>query len=397
MFVLPSLAIAATCALGPMTCLVNAQSPLITIETVPVGNINNAPDNVVMPDGTSSYGSVNYKYRIGKYEITASQYCIFLNAVAQSDPFGLYLEQMAADPNVRSITRNGSSGAYMYSVIPGCEDKPISYVTWFNAARFCNWLHNGATAGASTEIGAYILNGATTGVEFTHQSNARFRLPTENEWYKAAFYDPNKNSGTGGYWKYSNRSDSMSTTQANYLWAHSDANGNRLTDVGYFSSSVSAYGTYDQGGNLWEWTEAVVNGTLRGMRGGGFTEIDGGGPTFYNTGHFGGNPGNVAPGENGFNGWGNGFRVVAIGDFDNDGVNDYREGKDGTDPNDPSSFNPLSKGLVAYYTFDGNANDESGYGLHLTENSVFVRKVSPNKQSHLTAFRVTYNPVEIFP
>lgn len=49
-------------------------------------------------------------------------------------------------------------------------------------------------------------------------------------------------------------------------------------------------------------------------------------------------------------------------DTDNDGVNDYREGKDGTDPNDPSSFNPLSVGLVAYYPFDENANDMSGYG-----------------------------------
>jgi hypothetical protein len=50
------------------------------------------------------------------------------------------------------------------------------------------------------------------------------------------------------------------------------------------------------------------------------------------------------------------------GDPDNDGVNNYREAADGTDPNDPNSFNPLSKGLVAYYPFDGNANDESGYG-----------------------------------
>ena len=51
-------------------------------------------------------------------------------------------------------------------------------------------------------------------------------------------------------------------------------------------------------------------------------------------------------------------------DSDNDGVNNYREDKDGTDPNDPNSFNPLSKGLVGYYPFDGNANDESGYGNH---------------------------------
>jgi hypothetical protein len=65
-----------------------------------------------------------------------------------------------------------------------------------------------------------------------------------------------------------------------------------------------------------------------------------------------------------------GNRVLSIdestapSDSDNDGVNDYREGKDGTDPNDPLSFNPLSKRLVAYYPFEGDANDESGYANH---------------------------------
>ena len=50
-------------------------------------------------------------------------------------------------------------------------------------------------------------------------------------------------------------------------------------------------------------------------------------------------------------------------DSDNDGVNDYREAKDGTDPNNASSFNPLSKGLVGYFPLRGNISDESGNGL----------------------------------
>ena len=53
-----------------------------------------------------------------------------------------------------------------------------------------------------------------------------------------------------------------------------------------------------------------------------------------------------------------------LSDTDGDGVNDYREVKDGTNPNDACSFDPLSKGLVAYYPFDGNSNDESGNGRH---------------------------------
>jgi hypothetical protein len=64
--------------------------------------------------------------------------------------------------------------------------------------------------------------------------------------------------------------------------------------------------------------------------------------------------------------YGIGFRVAMVveppdSDLDQDGVNYYRELKDGTNPNDATSFNPLSKGLVAFYPFDGNANDESGF------------------------------------
>jgi len=55
-----------------------------------------------------------------------------------------------------------------------------------------------------------------------------------------------------------------------------------------------------------------------------------------------------------------------LADADQDGVNDYRELRDGSDLNDPNSFRPLSKGLVAHYPFEGNANDESGYGWHGT-------------------------------
>jgi len=49
-------------------------------------------------------------------------------------------------------------------------------------------------------------------------------------------------------------------------------------------------------------------------------------------------------------------------DSDNDGVNDSKEVADGTNPTDATSYNSLSKGLVAYYQFSGNANDSSGNG-----------------------------------
>ena len=60
---------------------------------VPVGNPGNAAD----PATGSLYGDVNYEYSIGQYEITIGQYTEFLNAVAASDPYGLYNSSMASD------------------------------------------------------------------------------------------------------------------------------------------------------------------------------------------------------------------------------------------------------------------------------------------------------------
>ena len=44
---------------------------------------------------------------------------------------------------------------------------------------------------------------------------------------------------------------------------------NYLTDVGAFSNSASAYGTYDQNGNVWQLNESVIDFS-RGLRGGAF-------------------------------------------------------------------------------------------------------------------------------
>ena len=248
----------------------------VVIDWVPVGNANNPADP------TTGYGSVGYNYKIGKYETTILQYTEFLNNAAKSDPYGLYNPSMASDTTVAGIRRTGSSGSYAYSTI-GSANRPIADVSWFDAARFCNWLHNGQGAG-STETGVYNLNGATSGI-FLAQPGASVWIPTENEWYKAAYYDPTPGAGGGdNYWFYPTQSDTLGgntigvPNSAN-CWVGGYAkiqNGlpSYLTDVGaYGSNSDSYYGTFDQGGNLFELNDAVI-GSSRGLRGGCWYDND---------------------------------------------------------------------------------------------------------------------------
>jgi formylglycine-generating enzyme required for sulfatase activity len=235
--------------------------------TVLVGDPGNAADS-------TGYGSVNYQYRIGQYEVSLTQYTAFLNAVAATDSYGLYNSIMASNLDIAGISRSGSSGSYNYSVI-GSGNRPVTYVSWFDAARFANWMNNGATIGASTETGAYTLNGASSGV-ILKNPGATWWIPSEDEWYKAAYY---KGGGTNaGYWQYAMQTNTIAGNTIGVAQSANYNDGNyakdqnslpsSLTDGGaYGANSASFYGTYDQSGNIWEWNDAVIEGE-RGLRGG---------------------------------------------------------------------------------------------------------------------------------
>jgi sulfatase modifying factor 1 len=254
-----------------------AHADPIAIEWVTVGDPGNAND-IPLQDSDAVFGAVAYSYRIGKYNVTIGEYAAFLNAVAATDTYSLYNPSMGSDGNIKGIQQDGSSGSYTYSVI-GSADRPITYVSWFDAARFANWMTNGQGSG-STETGAYTLNGATSGDAVAANPGAAFRLPTENEWYKAAYYSPTLNSGTGGYYAYATQSDTVpgntigsAANQANYNTGSGfsvtqsssyDSNQNYLTDVGAFSGSGSFYGTFDQSGNVFQWIDMDGGSGLRG-------------------------------------------------------------------------------------------------------------------------------------
>jgi formylglycine-generating enzyme len=241
----------------------------VVIETVPVGNPGNGAD-------TSGYGAVDHSYNIGKYEVTAGQYAAFLNAVAATDTYGLYHSSMASTIYGSGITQIGSSGSYRYEVDSAFVSRPVNYVAYWDACRFANWLNNGQGGAGTTEYGTYTLtSGGISGNTVARNAGTTWMITNENEWYKAAYYNP----AAGSYYLYPTRTNTApgedladgSGNNANYSGTPYPIQSPYYTTmVGEFQNSNSPYGTFDQGGNVFEWNESIISVTNRGLRGGCF-------------------------------------------------------------------------------------------------------------------------------
>jgi formylglycine-generating enzyme required for sulfatase activity len=268
--------------LAASAALITSTSASVTIDWVTVGHAGNAAD-------TTGYGAVAYAYQIGKYEVTNAQYTAFLNAADPSgaNANGVYNSNMGSNARGGITFTAGAASGAKYTIRTSMGDKPVNYVSWYDAARFANWLHNGQGSG-STETGAYTLS-LNTGI-ITKNSGATVYLPSEDEWYKAAYYDPTPGAGGGdNYWLHATQSDTAPTIAsanstgdisnpgakvANYNsgadW--NSQNGN-VTTVGSAAAN-NYFGTADQGGNVFEWNDAVISGSSRGRRGGSFNSSE---------------------------------------------------------------------------------------------------------------------------
>ena len=239
----------------------------VTIQWSPVGNPGNPPD--------VSFGAVPYSYNIGKYDVTNSQYAEFLNTKDPSgaNTLGLW-NSIMANATVGGISFNaGNPLGSRYSVIAGRQDHPVNAVTWYDTIRFANWLNNGQGNG-STETGAYTLLGGTptpsNGNSITRNPGATVFLPSENEWYKAAYYN---NPAHRSYFQYPTSSNTTPTAEAppggSNSANYSNVVGN-LTDVGAYTGTTSPIGAFDMGGDVTQWNETLFNPLNRVLRGGSF-------------------------------------------------------------------------------------------------------------------------------
>lgn len=214
-----------------LTALIILSTAFAQAGFVTIGGIGVAAD-------TNGYGGVSYSYGISQYEVTGSE-------------FGA---AVAADSRVGTYTSNTANS-------------PAEYVSWYSAAKYCNWLTSG-----DAYFGAYLFDGSGNYLGLDRSTAIStygivYALPTEDEWYKAAYWT---GSALDPWSLYANGTDTIptwGTTEGwNYYNGSQYAHGGTTWEVGYGAQEQN--GTYDMMGNVWEWTESSGGGIDRVIRGG---------------------------------------------------------------------------------------------------------------------------------
>jgi hypothetical protein len=217
------------------------------IEFVPIGSPGNLADTTGDPNPA---GSVPYRYRIGKYEIS---------------------EQM--------IDKANALGGLGITKDTRGPDKPVTRVSWFEAAKFVNWLNMDAgfpVAYKFDALGNFQLwdpnDPGYNPDNLFRNKLAKYVLPSADEWYKAAFYDP----ATNQWFDFPNGSDdppvAVASGTAPNTAVYDQPFEQGPADV-MLAGGASPFGTVGQAGNVWEWEETAVDlpnndpQAVRGIRG----------------------------------------------------------------------------------------------------------------------------------
>ncbi len=250
------------------------------------------PDNNNLVTGR---GSVPYEFRIGRTEVTTSQWMEFYNAFYGRVPF------LTAPVIWGGVDRGpGQSPRFVLSHAPGAADFPVAGPSWRTAAMFCNWLHNDKRTDVEAAMnGAYDArtfgyNGQIFTDQAAHHPDARYWIPTLDEWIKGSYYDPNYGGlGIGGWWW---RSVNGSNTPLIYGppgqgQANADFNlpgdGQFRIPLGSYPETVSPWGLLDVAGATREHLESILNvdGILnRYQLGSHWTTSNGSGDFIYRLG-----------------------------------------------------------------------------------------------------------------
>lgn len=203
---------------------------------IPPGGFLMGQDGGAEGSGPSRHVNITWSYWMGKYEVTCSQYCDFLNAatvsgfvVRDGTQYVKTIPGMIAGVNVKANLLEIGDGRQIrwnvnnFEVVGNNTNKPVE-VSWHGALAFCRYYG--------------------------------YDLPTDAEWEKAARGPDNDDQDEHLVYPWGNVLDSSCARYYAY--------GKTLDDVGYYNGNqtpvgndmISAYGMYDLIGNVSEWTRS---------------------------------------------------------------------------------------------------------------------------------------------
>jgi formylglycine-generating enzyme required for sulfatase activity len=225
------------------------------MDFVTIGNAGNIANIQEIGINGTALGAVSYTYNIGKYEVTNAQWNAF--TAAAGAPTG------------------NPSNAYDGSAYWTGAHQPTNMVSWYETLQFCNYLTSG-----DKSKGVYQFSGNNTnpcdflGINRDAAISSygiAYVIPTEDEWYKAAYYKPDG----GGYSLYANGLNTIPAADSG--WNYMGGSYSTPWNVG--TGTQEQNGTFDMMGNVVEWNETLMGG-YRSVRGGDYG-YDYGGPGYY--------------------------------------------------------------------------------------------------------------------
>ena len=244
----------------------------------------------ITPDGDPRVigrGSVGYEYSIGKYEVTTAQWVEFFNAAYDRADAPL---PHLLPPNFWGAvpTTPNNPGRQRWTVPAGNEMRPVGNISWRMAAMYCNWLHNNkgtnreAFLNGAYDVSTFGFQGTFFTDQLTRHPDARYWIPTLDEWLKAVHFDPNANNGQGRWWLYPNGTDQRLAygppgvrsrtefplgpdpngilAQANGGWSSQEFPGYDpfTIPLGSYPDVQTPWGLLDAAGGTTEWLEETV-------------------------------------------------------------------------------------------------------------------------------------------
>ena len=231
-----------------------------SMDFVTIGNPGNAPDTTGAPNPA---GSVGYTYQMGKFEVSRDMITKYNSSFGNNNSLAITLADMSP---------YGANGI----------NKPATGVSWNEAARCVNWLNTSTgnqaaykftTGGVNDDIALWTASD-TLDYDASNpyrSKRATYVLPSYNEWYKAAYYDPSNST----YYDYPTGSNTAPTNVASGTTTGTAVHGGQSgpADV-TLAGGLSPYSVMGLGGNVWEWEESSYdltnssNSIFRGVRGG---------------------------------------------------------------------------------------------------------------------------------